>query len=83
MSALNLEIISAKGIIFKGQCNMAVVPSVDGELGIMQGHESIMAKLREGQVVIYDAGQNIVKQFDVVSGYAEMANADKLIVLLD
>ena len=48
-----------------------------------KGHESIMAKLREGQVVIYDTTQNIVKQFDVLSGYAEMADADKLIVLLD
>ncbi|MBU6339430.1 MAG: hypothetical protein KGQ36_05635 [Rickettsiales bacterium] len=83
MSELNLEIISAKGLVFKGQCHMVVVPSVEGDVGIMHGHESIIARLREGKVSIYDAAKAIIKEFDVVSGYAEITSADKLIVLLD
>jgi F-type H+-transporting ATPase subunit epsilon len=83
MSELNLEIISAKGPIFKGQCCMAVVPSVEGEIGIMHGHESIIAKLKKGQILVYSDAQTISNQFDVESGYAEISSADKLIVLLD
>ena len=82
MSALNLEIISAKGAVFKGQCHMAIVPSVDGEIGFMNNHEAVMARLRKGQVVVQDDKQNTIKEVDVESGYAEMCN-NKLIVLLD
>ena len=83
MSKLNLEIISPTGVVFKGQCAMAVVPSAAGEIGVMQGHESVIASLKEGQVKVYDDKQNIVKTFDIVSGYAEMHGDDKLLVLLD
>lgn len=83
MSALNLEIISVQGIIFKGDCNMAVVPSSAGDIGVMYGHEAIIAKLREGQITVYDDKQNILKQIEVKGGYAEMQGANTLMVLLD
>ncbi len=83
MSNLNLEIISVTGVVFKGQCNMAVVPSVEGDIGVMFGHESLIAKLREGQITIYDDKQNIVKQIDVTGGFAEMHSAETLSVLVD
>lgn len=82
MTALNLEIISAKGAVFKGQCHMATVPSVDGEIGFMNDHESVMARLRKGQIIVQDDKQNIIQEVEVESGYAEMCN-NKLIVLLD
>lgn len=83
MTALNLEIISAKGVIFKGECHMATVPSVDGEIGVMQAHEAVIAKLREGQITIHDDKENIIKQIEVSGGYAEVCDGNKLIVLLD
>lgn len=83
MANLNLEIISIHGIVFTGQCHMAVVPSVEGDLGVMYGHESIIAKLREGQVTVFDEKQNIVKQIEITGGYAEMHGAEKLSVLVD
>lgn len=83
MTNLNLEIISVYGIVFKGECNMAVVPSVEGDLGVMQGHESIITKLREGQITIFDDKQNVLHQIDVKGGYAEMHEASKLSVLID
>lgn len=83
MTALNLEIISPAGIIFKGNCHLATVPSVSGDLGVMYGHESVIAHLREGQISLYDDKENLVKNFEVKSGFAEMQGADKLLVLLD
>jgi len=82
MSELNLEIISAKGPVFKGQCHMAIVPSINGEIGFMNNHESIMTRLKKGQIIIQDEKQSTIKEVDVDSGYAEMCN-NKLIVLLD
>jgi F0F1-type ATP synthase epsilon subunit len=83
MANLNLEVISLQGVVLKCECSMAVIPSVDGELGVMYGHESIIAKLREGQITVYDDKQTIVKQIDVKGGYAEMHGAGTLLVLVD
>lgn len=83
MSALNIEIISVEGITFKGECAMAVVPSVDGDMGIMQNHEAAVVKLRAGQVTVFDNAQNVIKQIEVEGGYAETSGSNKLIVLID
>jgi len=83
MSLLKLEIISPNGVLFKGECYLVTVPSIDGELGVMHGHEAVLAALREGQVVVYDDKQNVVKSFDVQGGFAEMQGTEKLLVLVD
>ena len=82
MTDLNLEIISPAGVLFKGHCHMATIPSVEGEMGVMAGHEAVIVNLKAGQVLVYDEKQNLVKSFDVVSGFAEQS-AEKLLVLVE
>ena len=72
MSGLKLEIISPEGVVFAGDCHMAVVPSVAGEMGVMRGHESVVAALHEGKITIYDDKQEIIKQIAVSGGFAEV-----------
>ena len=83
MSNLKLEIISPEGVIFNGNCHKAVIPSTLGDIGFMHGHEAVVALIREGQITVFDDKQNIVKQLDVVGGYAEMDGYEKLSVLVD
>jgi F-type H+-transporting ATPase subunit epsilon len=83
MSDLKVEIISVAGELLKGSFNMVVVPSVSGDLGVMQGHEVVIAALREGEVTVYDDKQNVVKTFPVKSGFAEVQESGKLLVLID
>ena len=83
MTHLKLEIISPAGTLFKGDCAIVTVPSVEGEMGVMYGHEAVIVSLQEGQIKVLDDGQNVVKTFDVKSGFAEMRGAEKLLVLLD
>jgi F-type H+-transporting ATPase subunit epsilon len=83
MSNLNLEITSPNGVLFKGECHLAVVPSQAGDIGVMHGHEAFIASLREGKIDIYDEKQNLVKSFDIQSGFAEMQGVEKLLVLVD
>jgi F0F1-type ATP synthase epsilon subunit len=59
------------------------VPSVEGEMGVMYGHEAVIASLQEGQIKIFDDKQNVVKTFDVKAGFAEMQGSEKLLILLD
>jgi F0F1-type ATP synthase epsilon subunit len=83
MHSMNIEIISPEGIIFAGSCQMTTIPSVDGEIGVMRAHESLIAKLKNGKIIVYDAGQKIIKEIDVVSGFAEISGVDKLVILVD
>lgn len=83
MSNLKLEIISPEGIIFNGECHLAVVPSASGEIGFMHGHEAILSLLKEGQITLFDDKQNILKQIPVVSGSAAVDDSGKLLILVD
>lgn len=83
MSALKVEIISPSGELLKGSFHMVVVPSVLGDIGVMQGHEVVIVALREGEVSVYDEKQNLVKSFPVKSGFAEVQEGGKLLVLVD
>lgn len=83
MANLNLEIISPNGVVFKGNCHLATIPSVEGEMGVMSGHEAVVVSLKAGEVVVYDEKQNALKKFEVVSGFAEVKEDNNLLVLID
>ncbi len=80
---LNVEIISPEGIIFHGKCAMVTVPSVAGDAGVMQGHEAFVAELREGKVTVYNESQEVIKEVAIITGFAEIHDGERLIVLLD
>ena len=79
---LHVEIISPEGYLFDGLCHLAIVPSVSGEIGVMSDHESFLAKLQEGKIAIFDDNQNILKEFYIKNGFANMFN-NKLLVLIE
>ncbi len=80
---LDIEIISASGVVFEGQCHMAVVPSVAGDIGVMQNHEAFVAQLKAGKVVVYNDLKDIVKSIEINAGTAEIHDGKKLLVLAD
>lgn len=83
MPSINLEIIAPTGVIFQGDCQMVIVPSTDGDIGIMHGHEVIAATLKTGQIVVSDDKDNVVETFDVTGGFVEVKDAGNILVLVD
>jgi len=83
MKDLKVEITSPNGVLFKGGCHLAVVPSTLGDLGIMVGHEAVLVSLREGEVTLYDDKQNIIQSIPVSSGFAQVQPSGILSVLID
>jgi len=80
---LKVEIISPAGVIFDGQCLMAVIPSVAGEIGVMQDHEAFISSLQQGKITIHNDKQEIIKEVEVASGFAEINDGKKLVLLID
>ena len=51
-SSLKVSLVSADAEIWTGEATLVVAKTVEGEIGIMPGHEPILAILAEGQVRI-------------------------------
>lgn len=50
--ALNVSLVSAEAEIWSGQASLVVAKTVEGEIGIMAGHEPLLAILAQGEVRI-------------------------------
>ncbi len=52
MALVNLKIVTPEKIVFEGEVNEVLVPSSDGELGILPYHSNLMAKIVPGELKI-------------------------------
>ena len=50
--ALTVTLVSAEAEVWHGEASLVVAKTVEGEIGLMAGHEPILAILAEGQVRI-------------------------------
>lgn len=50
--ALNVSLVSADAEIWSGDATLVVAKTVEGEIGIMSGHEPMLAILAKGEVRI-------------------------------
>ncbi|QTX05147.1 F0F1 ATP synthase subunit epsilon [Agromyces archimandritae] len=50
MAALNVSVVSAEQEIWSGEASMVVAKTVEGEIGILPGHEPMLAILASGEV---------------------------------
>ncbi|MCT9821594.1 F0F1 ATP synthase subunit epsilon [Microbacterium sp. W1N] len=59
--ALSVTLVSAEEEVWSGEANLVVAKTVEGEIGLMSGHEPVLAILAEGQVRITGAdGSKVV-----------------------
>ncbi len=81
---LNIEIISPQGIVFQSEAKMAVLPSVQGEIGIMEDHEPMVLQLKAGEKIsVYNQSDSIVFDAVINGGFAEVHGGKRLVVLID
>jgi F0F1-type ATP synthase epsilon subunit len=80
---LKTEIISISGVLFSGEASQVVVPTITGEIGFMQGCESIVCDLKEGNILILDKDEKIVQEFPIKGGFMSMNEGSSLRVLID
>ncbi|MEV1130835.1 F0F1 ATP synthase subunit epsilon [Agromyces sp. NPDC049794] len=60
MAALNVSVVSADREVWSGEATMVVARTVEGEIGILPGHEPMLANLAGGEVrVTLPGGEKI------------------------
>ena len=59
---LQVQVVAADREVWAGEASMLVARTVEGELGILPGHEPLLGVLAEGEVRIHtDAGVIVAK----------------------
>ena len=73
----DIEIISPGKTILKSNVSEAIIPSYEGEMGILKDHIPIITFLRPGLIILNDESRS---SFYVEEGTVEFAN-NKLLIL--
>ncbi len=73
-----IEIISPEKSIIKSSATEVVIPSYEGEMGILKDHVSLITFLRPGVITIFNDADK--KKFFVEEGTVEFSNNNLLIL---
>ena len=74
-----VEIISPDKTIFKSKVIETIIPSYEGEMGILKDHISLITFLRPG-IIILKESENQEKKYFVEDGTVEFSNNNLLIL---
>jgi len=80
MLKIRLEIITAERIVYSEDVDIVVAPGIDGELGILPHHASLMTMLQPGELRVRRDNQE--ESMFVSGGFLEV-RGDKVVVLAD
>ena len=67
-----LEIVSAERSLFSGEANFAVVPGVDGELGIFPNHTPLLTQIKPGTLKFHAKDESEETFLFVAGGFLEV-----------
>jgi F-type H+-transporting ATPase subunit epsilon len=81
MATFQLELVSPERLLLARQVEMATIPAVEGEMGVLPGHSPMIVALRGGVIRVRENGAESERLF-VAGGFAEVA-PDRCTVLAD
>ncbi len=82
MAHLDVELVAADHKVWSGEASMVSAPAADGDIGILPGHEPVLAILRAGTVRITPTGGSAARQVTIDSGFLSV-DSDKVTVVVD
>ncbi|MEL6503407.1 MAG: F0F1 ATP synthase subunit epsilon [Pseudomonadota bacterium] len=65
------ELVSPEKLLVSGQAEMATIPGVDGDMGVMANHSAVMTSLRPGLIAVKMDNGNEDSYF-VRGGFADV-----------
>ncbi|MGO4536898.1 F0F1 ATP synthase subunit epsilon [Leifsonia sp. 2MCAF36] len=73
MAVLTVSVVAADHEVWSGEASMVVARTVEGQIGILPGHEPLLAILAQGEVrVTLNGGESITAQAD--DGFLSVEN---------
>src|SRR5690349_3884398 len=81
MATFLLELVSPERLLLSRQVEMATIPAIEGEMGVLPGHSPMMVALRGGVIRVRENGAETETLF-VAGGFAEVS-PERCTVLAD
>lgn len=69
---MKVEILTPRGVAFKGESGSVILPGVGGELGVLDHHAPMLAALKEGDLRVQDGGHTA--RYHITGGFAEVGD---------
>lgn len=67
---LHFSLVSPERELYAGEVDQVDAPGVEGDFGVLANHAPFMTALREGEVVVKNAGQ--VTRYRIEGGFADV-----------
>lgn len=80
MAELQVSVVSADQEVWTGTASMVVAKTTDGEIGILPGHEPLLAILSAGEVRITTAGSSVAVRASAQDGFLSVEHDSVTIV---
>ena len=82
MNKFTCYLITPEEIVAQEELVMVTLPSVDGEVGLLQDHAPMLLALESGTVCFYDASLGtITKKYTISSGFAHVREVETYILV--
>jgi len=72
--ALHFELVTPSKLVRSEDVHMVVVPGVEGEFGVLEGHAPFMSTIRDGAVQVYKTEGAAPESIEVRGGFAEVGD---------
>jgi F-type H+-transporting ATPase subunit epsilon len=78
----DLKVISTNKVIFKGSAKKIVIPTLSGEITVLNNHVPIISVIKKGEIKIVDSEDNTIKLFEVDGGVVDVRKSGEVVVML-
>lgn len=68
---LTLELVTPEKVAWSAPADFVVLPAIEGEMGVLPGHQPYLVRLAEGEVRVTAGGADL-KRFAISGGFAEV-----------
>ena len=83
MAELQVDVVAADQTVWSGSARSVVVPAVGGELGVLVGHEPLMAVLGTGRVRVTPSAAGSEQVAKEISGGFVSVDDDNVTIVID
>lgn len=69
---LTLSILTPQSQVYSGEADEVIVPTLNGEIGILPNHVSLLTQILPGELRVKNSGKT--NYFAIMGGYIEVGN---------
>lgn len=71
MAKFQFSLVSPERELYAGEVDQVDAPGMEGDFGVLEGHEPFMTTLRSGEVTVY-VGGGTKRVFEIQGGFADV-----------